>query len=335
MLSFGLFKKKYATLGRARARKAAGKYRLALLHFGSSTPDDAMKAAFEDVITRTLADPRSVRDPSNPSQASKSFKVFATGPLRALSFKNPAHHVFPIVASTILAINATGTVDVTLDYLSFADEAKYGFMTMIGDPATPGKIRAALTAAGRPASGRIIVIQSGTTTCQPGVYDVDTNSVLDAMLFEYGAKNQDLGEFDRLIEWIATYTDIDTVLDAGAHGYAVQPNTVATNASGLLPAADKTKEAVDSATRFMTTLTGMGKHYVLPQRKMCELQTSPAVYMHSMYPGQQILDWGGGQVQEPVLGIKSTGFEQRSLLAIPQPPVESAGAGGAGVLRRS
>lgn len=333
MLSFGQFQKRYSKLGPGRARKAAAKYRLAMnthgfawtpiakrsasdvLRFGfGTTVIGPMKAAFEDVMGRVVATGKPGR-----------FKVFTTGPIRALYFRNPDAEIFANIAATADAIrSSTGYDEVVVAYLPFKDEAKYGFETMVADPQTPVKIRAALDAARlSPAhvtrsNAWIIVIQSGTTTCQVGLYNVVTNryNEHDVELFEYGAKNQDPAEFERMMQWIAAHRDIQIVLDAGAHGYAVQPGKVATTTTDLLPAADRTKEAVDSATRIMNHVNTMSKTYVLPQRKLCELKTSAADFMATLPEnhGYNLLDWGGGQLQDPVLGIKSTGFEQRAIL---------------------
>lgn len=328
MLSFGEFQKRYSALGR-KAHKAAMKYGLArhaMMRFGSTI--EPVKAAFEDVIRRVIASDKSTRDPFNPTQPSKDFKIFATGPLRALWIKNPTEEVFGRIELTLAEVRRTTDTNVSLSYLSFADEARYGFETMINDPETPAKIRQVLDVAGHPyvppmhttrgttARARIMVAQSGTTTCQLGVYNVADNTFDkdDVMLFEYGAKNQNPLEFERMIHWIASHADIRVVLDAGAHGYAVQAGKVAMIPSDLLPAADKTKEAVESAIRFMDAINQIGKVYILPQRKMCELKTSPADYMRILYPHSQVLDWGGGQLQDPFLSIKSTGLEQRAIL---------------------
>jgi hypothetical protein len=316
MLSFGEFSRRYSALRRGQSTKqtAAKKYTLArhaMLRFGSTL--SGFDAALRDVVSRVMADPSSTRDAFDPSKPSTDIKIFATGPLRAMWFRNPSADIFRQIEVTLIEYKMSTGYNVSLTYLPFAEEAMYGFMTMVNDPQTPEKIRAVLEKAHLPTHSKIIVVQSGTTTCQPAVYDLTTNTFENANLFEYGAKNQDPEEFGKLVAWLRGQAPT-VVLDAGAHGYAVPTGVVATSPGQLLPAEGKTKEAVDSAQRLMSACAHIEKTYVLPQRKMCELKTSPADSMRVVHPYSHILDWGGGQIQEPTLGIKSSGFEQRSLL---------------------
>lgn len=273
---------------------------------------------------------------------STDIRIFATGPLRALwlssnDVEHRASEPFRTIIETIDSIQETGVegtpVRIHLEYLPFADEARYGFETMIQDPKTIVKIRkvletlsssdeASASAAAATASvhgiSEIIVVQSGTTTCQLALYSIHMNTFKDAMLFEYGAKNQSLSEFEKIKSWIEERKgSTNVILDAGAHGYAVLADTIATSVEHLLPFDAKIDAARSSAIRMMSLAKSLDMMYVLPQRKACELKTSPVERLRAMYPHSQLLDSGGGQIQEPTLGIK-TPFEQ-SLLISPRP----------------
>ncbi len=157
------------------------------------------------------------------------------------------------------------------------------------------------------------MIHSGTTTCQLAVYDIDKKKVSSPVLFKYGSKNQDKAAFKDMMQYIANHKQT-IVVDAGAHGYAVQEGKIALTTDELLEKpTEKTKEAVQSARTMFEVLGKMGKCYVLPQRNVCELKTSPAEYLQTKYPDADVLDWGGGQIQNSS-EKKKVPFDQRSLL---------------------
>lgn len=250
------------------------------------------------------------------NQDKKSFRVYTTGPLRALYYDtNGNHPIFTEIRNTAQKVKEThGLHDFSVEYLSNSDEVYYGFKTMLNDPTFfTEKIPLLFQGQQQIPHENILFIQSGTTTCQVMCYkcggdddDDDHDHVYE--FFQFGAKNmKNTQEFERFCTWVKR-ENIQYIVDFGAHGYSIENGCILTNENNCL-----TENAAESCKRIYTFALNENIKYIVPHRKLIDIHTSPVDSIENPENSYVFLDWGGGQMQEKITKTKIT-FDQNILI---------------------
>jgi hypothetical protein len=239
--------------------------------------------------------------------------VFTTGPLRSQYFLDggkTAPHAHADATLSEVARDTTSTIE--LVYLSGAQEAGYGFDTMLEH--SKAILDDAIEKAGI-TSNEVGVTHAGTTSFQTGVYNRATGEVSHLNSFDYGTNNPNTEGFAELCAWMAA-TPVQDFVSFGSESYAAPDGKIATNKIDTKNAfhseLNSLARAYAAAQRTMTATAEMGKSYYIPERKAWEAKTSATLALRKMYPTGTLIDWGGGQIKNEETGLKIT-FDQRTL----------------------
>lgn len=263
--------------------------------FGSGVANADLKAAFMQHITE------------------ETTYVFTTGPLRQKYYTDggkTAPHAHADATLTEVARDTTSTIE--LVYLSNAQEAQYGFDTMLKHSKA---ILDDAIAKANVTEDIIGVIHSGTTSFQVGEYNRTTGMVSNLNSFDYGTNNPNTEGFAELCAWMAA-TPAQHFFSFGSESYAAPSGKIATTRrevdNAVLSDLDHTARAFGAARRTMTAANEMGKSYYIPERKTWEAKTSATLALRNIYQTGTLLDWGGGQIKNEETGFK-VNFDQRTL----------------------
>lgn len=258
--------------------------------------NDEMKSAFMQHIS----------EPTN-------VYVFATGPLRQKYYTDggkTAPHAH--ADATLSEIARDTSAPIELVYLSNAQEAKYGFDTMLEH--SKEILDDAITKA-RVTEDIVGVVHSGTTSFQVGEYNRTTGMVSNLNSFDYGTNNPNESAFQDLCTWFSV-SSAQHFFSFGSESYAAPSGKIATTrpemGNDILSDLDHTARAFGAARRTMNAVNDIGKTYFIPERKAWEAKTSATLALRKQYPTGTLLDWGGGQVKNEETGLK-VNFDQRVL----------------------
>lgn len=247
--------------------------------------------------------------------------VFTTGPVRASFYRNGGvkNTTHGTVDRTLEDVSARGGHTIHLKYLSNADEAKYGFETLLehskdvlDDVLAQAEIPEDLTG----------IVTSGTTSFQAGVYNRATGTIDRMDSFDYGTNNRNPEGLDAFRTWMEAQTDVQNFVSIGSESYAAPKGKIATNlasvntgrsTNGVLSGLDTSARAYEAVLEVFNMATSIGKTYYTPERKTWDLKTSATLALRKLYPTGRLLDWGGGQIKDDEAG-KKTAFDQRMLM---------------------
>lgn len=242
--------------------------------------------------------------------------IFTTGPTRASFYRNGAvkNATHETVDRTLEEVSARGGHTIHLKYLSNADEAKYGFDTLLEH--SKGVLDDILAAADIP-EDLVGIVMSGTTSFQAGVYNRTTGTITRMDSFDYGTNNRNPEGLDAFRAWMANQTDVQNFVSIGSESYAAPKGKIATNlasvTNGVLSGLDTSARAYEAVREVFDVATSIGKTYYTPERKAWDVKTSATLALRKLYPTGIILDWGGGQIKDEESG-KKVAFDQRTLM---------------------
>jgi hypothetical protein len=245
--------------------------------------------------------------------------VFTTGPLR-FSFhrsggnKSATHHT---ADATLAELAVQKRCTILLKYLTNADEAKYGFETLLEN--SRDVLDDAISKSGITAR-LVIVVTSGTTSFQAGVYNRDDGTITRMDSFDYGTNNRNPEGFEAYRAWLAAQEDVRDVVSIGSESYAAPAGKIATNQSldgttthEFLSGLDTTARAYAAVQAVFDMATSVNKAYYAPHRKTWNAKTSATLALRKLYPTGALLDWGGGQIKDEE-NDKKVNFDQRMLI---------------------
>jgi hypothetical protein len=244
--------------------------------------------------------------------------VFATGSTRFSFYvnggmKSAPHHTVDATLNEVVARNQ-GMV-INLKYLTNAEEAKYGFETLLEhskDILDDAIAKAGITAR------LVIVVTSGTTSFQVGVYNLDDGTITRMDSFDYGTNNRNPAGLEAYKAWMEAQEDVRDVVSIGSESYAAPDGKIATNqpldgTNEFLSDLNPSASAFEAVQAVFDIATSIGKAYYAPARKTWNAKTSATLALRKLYPTGAILDWGGGQIKDEEKK-KSVKFDQRVLL---------------------
>jgi hypothetical protein len=242
--------------------------------------------------------------------------VFTTGSLRLDFYANGAvksapHHT---VDATLAELATQKRCVIHLKYLTNAEEAKYGFETLLEH--SKDDLDDAITKAGITAR-LVIVTTSGTTSFQVGVYDRDTSTITRMDSFDYGTNNLNPAGLEAYKVWMVAQEDVHDVVSIGSESYAAPTGKIATNqpfdgTNEFLSGLDTSARAYAAVKAVFDIATSIGKAYYAPHRKTWNAKTSATLALRKLYPTGALLDWGGGQIKDEEKD-KKVNFNQRVL----------------------
>ncbi len=258
-------------------------------------------------------------------------RIFATGVGRqdfhAVGGKLAGHAV---ADATLEDISRETGKEIVLTYLTGAQEATFGFDTMLEH--SVDVLERAIVDCGIVAP-HVGVIHSGNGSTQVGVFDRATKQVSCLNAFDFGTQNDNPRALDEFGHWMGGVEGVPAVdaasgcrisgvelvrdfVSFGSESYAAPAGKIATNnpdaSNPLHSGVDESARAAGAVKRMFEVATAHDKNYYVPERKTWNAKTSATLAMRKVFPDGTILDWGSGQIKNEETGEKFP-FDQREM----------------------
>jgi hypothetical protein len=243
-------------------------------------------------------------------------RIFATGVGRqdfhTVGGKLAGHAV---ADATLEEVSHETGKEIVLTYLTGAQEASFGFDTMLEH--SMDVLERAIVDCGITAP-HVGVIQSGNGSTQVGVFVRATRRVHDLDAFDYGTQNVNPRALVAFEVWMEK-NNVRDFISFGSESYAAPAGKIATNnpdaSNPLHSGVDESARAAGAVKRMFEVATAHGKNYYVPERKAWNAKTSATLAMRKVFPDGTILDWGSGQIKNEESGTKFP-FDQREMFGV-------------------